>query len=60
MFLINKAYNMYNEKKKMNNYWEKILTDNLSIEEKEMVQVILDKMLTNILKYKVKDHQEVL
>jgi hypothetical protein len=44
---------------KMNNYWEKILTGNLSIEEKEMVQVILDKMLTNILKYKVKDHQEV-
>jgi len=59
IFLTNKAYNIYNEMEKMNNYWEKILTDNLSIEEKEMVQDILNKMLDNILRYKAKVHQEV-
>jgi hypothetical protein len=43
----------------MNDYWERIITDNLSVEEKEMFHNILDKMLTNILKYKSKDHEEV-
>jgi DNA-binding MarR family transcriptional regulator len=59
IFLTNKAYNIYNEMVNMNNYWEKIITENLSCEEKEMVQHILNKMLDNILKYKAKDHQEV-
>jgi DNA-binding MarR family transcriptional regulator len=59
IFLTNKAYQIYNEMVKMNDYWERIITDNLSTEEKEIVQHILDKMLTNILKYKAKDHEEV-
>jgi len=59
IFLTNKAYDIYNEMVKMNKYWEQIITDNLSHEEKEMVQKILDKMLDNILRYKVKGNQEV-
>ncbi|PNS00300.1 hypothetical protein X928_05150 [Petrotoga miotherma DSM 10691] len=59
IFLTHKAYNIYNEMEKLNNYWEKIITDNLSLEEKEMVQDILNKMLDNILTYKAKDHQGV-
>jgi len=59
IFLTNKAYQIYNEMVMMNDYWERIITDNLSVEEKEMFHNILDKMLTNILKYKSKDHEEV-
>jgi DNA-binding MarR family transcriptional regulator len=59
IFLTNKAYQIYNEMVMMNDYWERIITDNLSVEEKEMFHNILDKMLTNILRYKSKDHEEV-
>ncbi|PNS00434.1 MarR family transcriptional regulator [Petrotoga mexicana DSM 14811] len=59
IFLTDKAYNIYTEMEKLNNYWEEILTDNLSVEEKEMVQDILNKMLDNILRYKAKNHEEV-